>query len=212
MLSRIAWGFCNLAFDASRDECFPDLMRGFFRRLGVAWYWAALALDGRAFDVWRDLRARPAAGLAGPIGMRAARTAARTIGAACRSVADARRSAPLRVRALLSGPSRGEAAECPSVPAWSLPQVTRIANLGLGRVWVVLCPYCNEFHMHAPGEGRRAAPCALAGAVEAYELVYSGELPCGLRNRFHRAVRQDLPKLLFEWQQRADAPIRLEAA
>jgi hypothetical protein len=52
----------------------------------------------------------------------------------------------------------------------------------------------------------------LAGAAEAYELAYSGELPCGLRNRFHRAVRQDLPKLLFEWQQPADAPIRLEAA
>jgi hypothetical protein len=210
MLSRIAWGFCNLAFDASREECFPDLMRGVFRRLGVAWYWAALALEGRAFEVWRDLRARPAAGPGGPIGVRAARTAARKIGAACRSVAGVRHSAPLRVRALLAGPGAGEA-QCPSVSAWSLPQVARISNLGLGRVWVVLCPYCNEFHMHAPGEGRRSAPCGVAGAAESYELAYDGELPCGLRNRFHRAVRQDLPKVLFEWQQPAD-PLHLEAA
>jgi hypothetical protein len=206
MLSRIAWGFCNLAFDASRDECFPDLMRGVFRRLGVAWYWAALALDGRAFEVWRDLRVGPAATKGAGRRFRAARIAT----TALRTLAGAQRRAGARVRALLPAPGRSED-EVPCVAAWSLPQVARISNLGLGRVWVVMCPYCSEFHVHAPGEGRRAAPCGIAGAAESYELAYGGELPCGLRNSFHRAVRQDLPKLLFEWPQPAEPP-RLEAA
>ena len=158
MLSQIAWGFCNLAFDASRDECFPDLMRGVFRRLGVAWYWAALALEGRAFDVWRELRAGPAAAAGTRDGFRAAHMLA----TACRKLTGARQRAGARVRALLPVRSRCEE-DVPSVAAWSLPDVARISNLGLGRVWVVVCPYCSEFHMHIPGEGQRAAPCGIAG-------------------------------------------------
>lgn len=162
MLSRIAWGFCNIAFEASRDGTFPDGMRRAFQRVGVAWFWVALTLDGRAFDMWRDYRAE---------------------------------------RVVRLQPRRGReddasSSDASALPAWSLPNVGRITGLGLGRVWVVVCPYCQRFHTHAAEEGCRPAPCRVFGSPATYVLSYEGELPRGLWERFRLSIKAERPKLL----------------
>ena len=87
--------------------------------------------------------------------------------------------------------------EMPVLPAWSLPNNPKMRGLGLGRVWVVTCPFCRRFHMHAPEEGSRPAHCGsrVTGAA-LYALRYDGELPRGLWDRFRLNVLTDKPKLL----------------
>jgi len=97
------------------------------------------------------------------------------------------------------------------VAAWSLPRNTRMKGLGLGRVWSVVCPFCGQFHIHAPSEGRRRAHCSTEAVPRAYVLQHDGEMPLVLRERFRLSVKRDLPRFLVE---RPDdgAPPALEAA
>jgi hypothetical protein len=87
--------------------------------------------------------------------------------------------------------------ELPVLAAWSLPNNPKMQGLGLGRVWVVTCPFCRHFHMHAPEEGSRPAHCsdALKGPA-LYALRYEGELPRGLWERFRLSAVDDKPRLL----------------
>jgi hypothetical protein len=99
-----------------------------------------------------------------------------------------------------------------SVAAWSLPDNTRMKGLGLGRVWAVSCPFCAEFHTHAPGEGRRRAHCSTGSAPRGYVLQHAGEMPRALRERFRDGVRRDLPRFLLEGPDSGAIPPALEAA
>ena len=49
-----------MAFDASRNEHCARLLRPIFFQFGVTWFWVALALEGRAVEVWRELRVQHA--------------------------------------------------------------------------------------------------------------------------------------------------------
>jgi hypothetical protein len=192
MRGKTAWGFCNLAFEASRDECFPRLLRRAFFRLGVAWFWVALAREGRAREVWRDLRAQNAEPRSGGL---------RTAWSRCIGV----------LKRLLTRPSLGLS---PVVPAWSLTNEPRMRGLGLGRVWAVLCPFCDRFHTHLPGEGTRAPPCCADSGRRRYVLKHAGVLPFEHRTRFCRSLRGDLPRLLQQWPEPATplAAIEFHAA
>jgi hypothetical protein len=190
MLTRIAWGFCKIAFDAAQDECFPELMRRAFRRLGSMCFWLALLLDGRALSAFCEGR----------------RSRDRLV---------AFKAAPARLfrrwlRALRAPPPA--AAAGPAVAAWSLPNLAPLQRLGLGPVWAVRCPFCRAFHTHLPGEGRRQPACQDAGSLEGYELVYAGELPRLLHEPFRVSITEVWPKLLLEWPQHDAAPALLKAA
>jgi hypothetical protein len=161
MFVRIAWGFCNQAFAASRQEHIPVPMQRLLRTAGVVGYWTALGLQGRAVAIWRELRAENR----------------------------------LRRQNEIAGHA---------VAAWSLPSNTRMKGLGLGRVWAVACPYCAEFHTHAPGEGRRRAHCSPASSPLTYMLQHAGEMPRELRERFRQGVKRDLPRFLAESEPLAD--------
>ena len=70
-------------------------------------------------------------------------------------------------------------------------------GLGLGRAWVVACPFCRCYHVHAPEEGSRPAHChGSPSGLDLYALRYEGELPRGLWERFHLSVLEEKPKLL----------------
>lgn len=155
MLSRSAWVLCSRAFEASRRDDISAPMQRLCQRAGVAGYWTALTLEGRAVAVWRDMRAE-----------------------------ERRRR------------SNDEAGH--TVAAWSLPPSARMKGLGLGRVWAVACPFCSEFHTHAPGEGPRRAYCTHDAAPRTYVLQHAGEMPRELRERFCSRVRRDLPRFLYK--------------
>ena len=207
MCSTIAWGFCNMAFAASRDTCFPDAMRHVFQKFGVFWYWVALALEGRALEILGDLRAENARADAATLWLRA-KTGLRQPWLTCFGFA---RSAADVVRAqLLSLKRSGPAGWHPRIPAWSLPNVRGIRGLGLGRAWVVACPFCHLFHVLTPGEGTRTAHCRNQPGSHAYHLSYAGDLPPGLRERFRLSISGDWPRLLVRWAHADAAELGLE--
>ena len=87
--------------------------------------------------------------------------------------------------------------QIPVLAAWSLPNNPKMRGLGLGRSWVVACPFCRRYHVHAPEEGSRPAHChGSPSGLDLYALRYEGELPRGLWERFHLSVLTDKPKLL----------------
>src|SRR5262245_29809391 len=137
MWGQIAWSHSAKAFEASRNERFPRLLRRLLVRAGVVCFWAALVLESRALDVWRDLRAQRV------LARRQRREAVW-------------RHFLARVQPLLEWRAAGQ---CLPALAWSLPDSPKMRGLGLGRMWTVLCPYCDEFHTHSPGEGQRTPHC-----------------------------------------------------
>ena len=176
MLSRIAWGCCTYAFEASRGDRLPPPMRRPMQSVGVLSFWVALTLEGRAIGVLRDYR-----------------------------VEIAEQSGGVGIGAAGGGPLS------PTVEAWSLPCVPKLVGLGLGRVWVVSCPFCRRFHTHAPEEGCRVAHCRVAAAPQTYTLTYAGDLPRGLWDRFRMSILADRPKLLRD-PGLGPPPLMLEAA
>src|SRR6185295_19097110 len=60
MNGKTAWSISAMAFDASRSEHCLRLLRPIFFQFGVTWFWVALSLEGRAVEVWRELRAQHA--------------------------------------------------------------------------------------------------------------------------------------------------------
>jgi hypothetical protein len=135
----------------------------------VVCFWTALALDRRAFEVWREQGAEKA------------------------------RARHRRVEEV-SRPRLGRSGEPQvAVPAWSLPDSSRMRGLGLGRMWAVLCPFCNEFHTHSPGEGGRTPHCCGERDRRSYVLQFAGALPVEHRTRFYRSSKSGLPRLLHHW-------------
>jgi hypothetical protein len=176
MRATIAWGWSAKAFEASRREHFPRPLRHVLVRTGVFCFWTALALERRALEVWREQRAQRA--LLRP---RRAGTAHGWRG---------------RIGKLMAWGSRGH---CLTVLAWSLPDSPKMRGLGLGRMWAVLCPYCDEFHTHSPGEGRRTPHCCSERDKQHYVLQFAGALPVEHRTRFYRSSKSGLPRLLHHW-------------
>jgi hypothetical protein len=146
-------------------------------RAGVICFWTALALEHRAFDVWREQRAQRAF-------------------ASHRHRAEALRRWAGRIKERLGWRGRGQ---CRPVPAWSLPDSPKMRGLGLGHMWAVLCPYCEEFHTHSPGEGRRTPHCCGERDRQHYVLEFAGALPVEHRTRFYRSSKSGLPRLLHHW-------------
>ena len=188
MNGKTAWILSAKAFEASRNERFPRLARSAVCHLGVALFWTALALEGRAFEVWRELRAQKP-------------TAQRwSIGAIRDHCVDLWGDWVDRLREIVWRRGKGE---CLLVPAWSLPDSRKIRGLGLGRMWAVLCPFCHEFHTHSPGDGRRTPHCCSSKDRNLYILEFDGLLPAEHRARFHRSSRAGLPRLLHQWAETA---------
>jgi hypothetical protein len=152
-------------------------------RAGVASYWAALTLECRALEVWCELRAQ------------------RTRGRRRRHHVDTLKVWAEYARELaMSWRARGH---CLSVPAWSLPDSPKMRGLGLGHMWTVLCPYCDEFHTHSPGEGQRTPHCCGERDRRHYDLRFAGALPVEHRTRFYRSSKSGLPRLLHRWPEPA---------
>jgi hypothetical protein len=147
-------------------------------RTGVVCFWAALAFERRALEVWREQRAQ-------------------------RALLKPRRAGVRRQPAWLERINKLIAWQSgrydPAVPAWSLPDSPKMRGLGLGRMWAVLCPYCEEFHTHSPGEGRRTPHCCGERDKQHYVLEFSGPLPVEHRTRFYRSSKSGLPRLLHRW-------------
>jgi hypothetical protein len=174
MNGKTAWTCSARAFEASRNEQFPRLLRQALAQAGVACFWTALALERRALEVWREQRAQR--------------------GAVRRSrLAEAWRVSIERARAWQG---RGRAL---AVPAWSLPDSPKMRGLGLGHMWTVLCPFCEEFHTHSPGEGRRTPHCCGERDRQHYVLEFAGALPVEYRTRFYRSSKSGMPRLLHQW-------------
>ena len=180
MTGNTAWVWSAKAFEASCDQRIPRLARHALMRAGVTCFWVALALERRAFAVWREQREQQAR---------------RTLAGRRRSVEALRRCAE-RMREMVGWRGRGH---CLPVPAWSLPDSPKMRGLGLGSMWAVLCPYCEEFHTHSPGEGRRTPHCCSERDRHHYELEFSGALPVEYRTRFYRSSKSGLPRLLHRW-------------
>jgi hypothetical protein len=172
MTGKVAWRWSAIALDASRHERCPQFLGPVLFQFGVAWFWMALAAEGRALQAWRELRAQN--GLASPLGFA-------TVWAHC--------SEDLRESVLKA---------TPPVPAWSLPDSRKMRGLGLGYMWAILCPYCSEFHMHSPGEGKRHAQCCAHRDGSHYLLEFAGALPLEHQDRFCAWVRADLPRLVHQ--------------
>lgn len=182
-----------MAFKACRNEGCSRLLRPIFFQFGVTWFWVALALEGRAVEVWRELKAQNAS---------AKRLRLAGVWAHC---ADG-----LKETLLIGADGRSV-----QVSAWSLPDSRKMRSLGLGRMWAVLCPYCHRFHMHSPGEGRRTSHCCGDGDDRHYVLAFSGPLPLHHHRRFFRTSRAELPKLFDQWPDAAGSraePAELLAA
>jgi hypothetical protein len=175
MNGKTAWSLSAKAFETSRNEHCSRLLRPIFFQFGVTWFWVALALEGRAVEVWRDLRSQSTS---------AKRLKLAGVWASC---ADGLRETVL---------SDGQPCQ---VPAWSLPDSRKMRSLGLGRMWAVLCPYCQRFHMHSPGEGRRTPHCCANRDDRHYILEFAGPLPLQHHRRFYRTSRVDLPRLVDHW-------------
>ena len=174
-----AWNYSATAFEASRNEYFPRLLRRLFFRIGIAWFWAALAHERRAFEVWCEVRAQNA------LARRRRRAAAWSHWVE-------------RAKELLKWRAKGH---CLSVLAWSLPDSPKMRGLGLGCMWAVLCPFCREFHTHSPGEGRRTPHCCSNRDHGQYILEFAGALPVEYRTPFYRSSKAGLPRLLHQWQE-----------
>ncbi len=140
-----------------------------------------MALEGRAVEVWRELRVQNAS---------AKRLRLAGVWADCAN----------GLRETLMSDSDGQS---PQVPAWSLPESRKMRGLGLGRMWAVLCPYCHRFHMHSPGEGQRTPHCCADKDNNHYVLEFAGALPMQHHRRFYRSSRADLPRLLDQWPEAA---------
>jgi len=177
MNGKTAWSFSAKAFDASRNERCARLLRPLFFQFGVTWFWVALALEGRAVEVWRELRLQNAS---------AKRLRLTGVWADC-------------AQGLRQTLESGISGQSPEVSAWSLPESRKMRGLGLGRMWAVLCPYCHRFHMHSPGEGRRTPHCCAERDDNHYVLGFAGALPLQHHRRFYRTSRADLPRLLDQW-------------
>jgi hypothetical protein len=162
-----------MAFDACRHERCPRLLAPLLFQFGVAWFWMALALEGRALGVWRDLKAQSAP---------EKRPRLASVWAGC-------------AQDLRDTLFKGTGAGCPEVQAWSLPDSRRMRALGLGCIWAVMCPHCSEYHMHSPGEGRRTAHCS-AGDTRHYTVAFAGALPLEHHTRFQHWVMAHLPRLV----------------
>ena len=193
MRGTIAWSCSAKAFEASRKERLPQPLRHICIRIGVVCFWTALVLERRALDVWREQRAQ-------------------------RALMREQRPAPTwtqwraRIREVLDWRSR---AQCLPVLAWSLPDSPKMRGLGLGSMWTVLCPYCDEFHTHSPGDGRRTPHCCTERDRQHYVLEFAGALPVEYRTRFYRSSKSGLPRLLHRWpdpEVAQDEPARLLAA
>jgi hypothetical protein len=180
MRGKTAWSCSAKAFEASRSERLPHILRFICIRAGVTCFWTALALEGRAVEVWREQRAQ--------------RTIVRRHRRAEAWTAYKERLA--RFGGLLDWRIRSL---CQPVLAWSLPDSPKMRGLGLGRMWAVLCPYCGEFHTHSPGEGRRTPHCCGEQDRQHYVLEFAGLLPVAYRTRFYRSSKSDLPRLLHRW-------------
>jgi hypothetical protein len=167
MTAKPLWVISAVAFDMSRRASVPPVFQGSLLRLGVASFWTALALEGRARDVWRDLRAL------GP---------------------DGGQRPPVleQLKEIL-----GLTAEvCTRVAAWSLPENQKARSLGLGRMWAVLCPFCDAFHVHSPGEELCVPHCTDDWDSAEYQLQFAGEMPLEHRERFYRSCCRSLPRLV----------------
>jgi hypothetical protein len=176
MRGKTAWACSAQAFEASQNPQFPRLLRHACVRAGVVCFWTALALERRALAVWREQRAERAR-----IGRRPAAQAL------------SRCAAWLWQRLQWGGEQRV------AVAAWSLPDSPKMRGLGLGRMWAVLCPFCNEFHTHSPGEGGRTPHCCGERDRRRYVLEFAGALPVEHRTRFYRSSKSGLPRLLHHW-------------
>ncbi len=155
-------------------------MRHVLVRTGVICFWAALALEFRAMEVWREQRAQRAL----------VRRHRRHSEGSLRLWGE-------RVSNQISWRHRDR---CPSVLAWSLPDSRRMRGLGLGHMWAVLCPYCDEFHTQSPGEGQRTPHCCNdRSRPQHYVLAFAGAMPVEHRTRFYRSSKSDLPRLLHHW-------------
>jgi hypothetical protein len=188
MIGKTVWSLSAKAFEASRNEGVPRLARTAFFRVGVASFWMALTLEGRAFEVWRELRAQKIA------------TRRWSIASAGGYCVDLWASCLARLRQIVLRHARSE---CQLVPAWSLPDSRKIRGLGLGSMWAVLCPFCREFHTHSPGDGRRTPHCCSGKDRKHYVLEFAGDLPAAYRARFHRSSKAGLPRLLHQWTEAA---------
>ncbi len=182
MRGKTAWACSAIAFEASRNPLFPRLLRQVCVRAGAVCFWTALALERRAVEVWREQRAHAGSH------RRGAHVLQSGLQNWLQSWAEAAK-ARLGWRAGLSI----------AVPAWSLPDSPKMRGLGLGSTWTVLCPYCDEFHTHSPGEGRRTPHCCGERDRHHYTLHYSGPLPVEHRTRFYRSSKSGLPRLLHRW-------------
>jgi hypothetical protein len=177
MKGKTAWSWSARAFEVSCDHHVPRLLRQVCVRAGVVCFWTALALERRAFEVWCEQRAQ-----------RAFSTGGHGVGALRRCLEHAKELAGWRGRG-----------HCLPVSAWSLPDSPKMRGLGLGRMWAVLCPYCEEFHTHSPGEGRRTPHCCGERDRQHYVLEFAGALPLEYRTRFYRSSKSGLPRLLHRW-------------
>jgi len=189
MRGKTAWSCSAKAFEASRDGHLPRPIRHVCIRVGVICFWTALALERRALEVWREQRAQRA--LLHPRHAPPAWSRWRVrVGEILREILDWR--------------SR---AQCLPVRAWSLPDSPKIRGLGLGHMWTVLCPYCDEFHTHSPEEGRRTPHCCTEHDRQHYELEFAGALPVEYRTRFYRSSKSGLPRLLHRWPEAGESRI-----
>src|SRR5262245_36125528 len=111
MNGKTARVWSSKAFEASCNQRTPRYLRHACIRLGVACFWIALALERRAFEVWREQRAQQRAL------------------ASSRRGAEALRQCAERMREMVGW---GQRWHCLSVPAWSLPDSPKMRGLGLG--------------------------------------------------------------------------------
>jgi hypothetical protein len=139
-------------------------------RAGVVCFWTALALEHRAFDVWREQKAER------------------------RRIRRRQRRWAEQLKEWL-----GWTELWLTVTAWSLPDSPKMRGLGLGHMWTVLCPFCDEFHTHSPGEGGRMPHCCGERDRRRYVLEFAGPLPIEHRTRFYQSAKSGLPRLLHHW-------------
>jgi hypothetical protein len=173
---KTVWACAARAFEASQNPLLPRLARSVCVRAGVVCFWTALALERRALQVWREQKSQ------------------RTLAGRRRaSNALSRWAKRMRQRLGWSGEL------CVAVAAWSLPDSPKMRGLGLGRMWAVLCPFCDQFHTHSPGEGGRLPHCCGERDRRRYVLKFAGALPVRHRARFYRASKSGMPRLLHRW-------------
>jgi hypothetical protein len=180
MRGKAAWACSARAFAASQNPRLPRLLAHACVRAGVVCFWTALALEGRAVAAWHEQNAANSRLIAS---------------ARHRQAAEAPRRWAERMKQWLGLGG----VQWVAVPAWSLPDSPKMRSLGLGRMWAVLCPFCNEFHTHSPGEVGRTPHCCDEHDRRRYQLEFAGLLPVEHRTRFYRSSKSGLPRLLHHW-------------